>query len=175
MVMIKKLIIGLITGVCGALFAFSLPNMSPKQTSEEIRAQKEFADKNVIPEAPEDSKTPLKLFESYFAGLARVDASEFDYFTKQGIVLLFDDPTELTAEDRKNIAEGAKELGERGHKLEGFWYHADAEKPSIVFAYMYAENGETSEPVWSYEKVKLDLVKTEKGWRIDRYTELGGW
>jgi hypothetical protein len=115
------------------------------------------------------------LFEAYFAAKSRTDASEFNYFTKRGVTEFFDDPEELTAEDRKNISDGAKESGIKGHKVVGFWYDADAEKPSIAFAYMYSQNGETAEPVWSYEKVKLGLIKTEQGWRIDRLTELGGW
>lgn len=168
-------IAGAVILICSGFLALSSPGMRQSQTSDEIQAQKELADKNLIQEAPENSKTPLKLFESYFAGVARMDASEFDYFTKNGIAKFFDNPAELTAEDRKNISDGSKGIGERGHSLIKFWYHADAENPSIVFGYTYLQNGKTAVPVTRYQEVKLDLIKTVQGWRIDRLTEIRGW
>jgi hypothetical protein len=146
--------------------------MSPKQTSAEIQTQKNLADQSLLPGVPDESKTPLKLFEKYFAAVARMCASEFDCFTKRGIKDYFDETGDLTEEARKRIADGAKESGTGGHKLVGFWYYADSDKPSIVFGFMYFQKGKTSEPVWSHEEVKLNLIKTEQGWRIDKWTEL---
>jgi len=146
--------------------------MSPKQTPAEIQTQKNLADQALLVGVPEETKTPLKLFEKYFAVVARMDASEFDYFTKRAIKDYFGETGDLTEEGRKRIADGAKESGTGGHKLVGFWFHADSDKPSIVFGFMYFKKGKTSEPVWSHEEVKLDLIKTEQGWRIDKLTEV---
>jgi hypothetical protein len=170
-----KIITGTVVSLISGLMAIALPEITPKQTAGEMQEQKDIANQASLQGAPEDTKTPLKLFESYFAGVARIDASEFNYFTKNGIAKFFDDPAELTAEDRKKISDGSKEIGERGHSLLKFWYHADAEKPSIVFGYSYLQNGKTAVPVTRYQEVKLDLIKTEQGWRIDRLTEIRGW
>ena len=169
------IIAGALIGICGGLLLFAPREMSLKQSAAAIQIQKYLASQATLPGVPDDSKTPLKLFENYFAAEARIDASEFDWFTKRGIERYFDDSGELTEEDRKNISDGAKEIGTRGHKVVGFWYHADAERPSIVYGYIYLQNGKTSVPVMSYEEIKLGFIKTKKGWRIDEYTALGGW
>ncbi len=168
----KELLVGVIVCICGGFLAVAVPEMSPKQTPAEIQTQKNLADQALLPGVPDESKTPLKLFEKYFAAVTRMDASEYDYFTKRGIKDYFEETEDLTIEDRKRITDGAKESGTGGHKLVGFWYHADSDKPSIVFGFMYFKKGKTSEPVWSHEEVKLDLIKTEQGWRIDRLTEV---
>ena len=73
-----KGITAVLVWLCSGLLAMALPGIPPKQTAEEIQAQKDRANQVVIQGAPEDSKTPLKLFETYFAAKSRIDASEFD-------------------------------------------------------------------------------------------------
>ena len=149
--------------------------MSPKQSAAEIQVQKDLADKDAISTAPEDGKTPLKLFEKFFAGMVKEDGSEFTCFTRRAIEEFFDRPGDITPDALKAIEEGAKKLGVRGHKMVGFWYHPNNKTPSIVFGYIYFQNGKTVNGVMRHMEVQLDLVKTDQGWRINKYTELRGY
>lgn len=88
---------------CCSLMAFAVPELRPRQTAAELQAQKDLAGNAVLPRVPEDSKTPLKLFDSCFTAMSRIDSSEFDRFTKEGIADYFDDSGELTDEVRKTF------------------------------------------------------------------------
>ena len=112
----KELLVGVIVCICGGFLAVAVPEMSPKQTPAEIQTQKNLADQALLPGVPDESKTPLKLFEKYFAAVTRMDASEYDYFTKRGIKDYFEETEDLTIEDRKRITDGAKESGTGGQK-----------------------------------------------------------
>lgn len=139
----------------------------PPQTPEGIQQQKSLANQQVVENVPSDFRTPLAVFEKFYAGLVAGDASEFAAMTQKSIEEWLGRPGELTPEGIQNIRDGRTERDERDHFLGEFVFKAHPDRPEITFGYRYNFKGAEGERVKTVNRMRLVLIRTPQGWKID--------
>lgn len=141
-----------------------------EQTAEQIQEQKNLAGQMAIQGAPEEFRTPLKTFESFFGGIVRGDASEFRSLTTGAIMALFGH--DLSDADRQRLREHDLARDGKDYVLIEFRFTADADRPKILFAYRYNYLNRRGERIPTTEKHLLVLTRTDDGWKIDEMPDL---
>ncbi len=84
----------------------------PPQTPEQIQQQKNLAAQQVIEDVAPDFRTPLAVFEKFYAGLVAGDVSELSLMTQKAIEERLG-PGELTPEELQRIRDGEAERDEK--------------------------------------------------------------
>ena len=142
----------------------------PPQTQEQIQQQKALAAQQVIENVEADFRTALAAFEKFYAGLTAGDASEFTALTQKAKENWVG-PGELTPEEMQRIRNGRTERNERDHFLGEFVFKANVERPEITFGYRYNFKGPNGERIATVDRVRVVLVRTPQGWKIDEIQE----
>lgn len=138
----------------------------PPQTPEGIQQQKSLANQQVVENVPSDFRTPLAVFEKFYAGLVAGDASDYSYLTDKAIEERLG-PGELTTEELQRIRNGRAERDQRDHFLGEFVFKAHPDRPEITFGYRYNFKGAGGERVTTVDRMRLVLIRTPQGWKID--------
>lgn len=139
----------------------------PPQTPEQIQQQKNLAAQPVIDDVAPDFRTPLAVFEKFYAGLVAGDASEFEAMTQKAIEEWLERPGELTEEGLQNIRAGNAADDERDHFLGEFVFKAHPDRPEITFGYRYNFKGPEGERITTVDRMRVVFIQTPQGWKID--------
>ena len=137
-----------------------------QQSAVQILQQKALADQMPIATAPAEFRTPLKTFETYFAGTLARDASEYRSWTANALKALFDEEI-LNEASLAAIRSGRQELDERDYSLFEFRYSHDVNRPMITIGYSYTYKAASGLRVQTGARERLSFIRTGGGWKID--------
>jgi hypothetical protein len=138
----------------------------PPQTPEEVQQQKNRAHQQIVENVPSAFRTPLAVFEKFYAGLVAGDASEYSCFTSKLIEEIFESG-ELTPESLQRLRNGRTDREERDHFLGEFVFKAHPDRPEITFGYRYTFKGAENKRIMIVDRMRLMLIQTPQGWKID--------